>query len=382
MKNILIMFTNAIDPTTGGVERVYHNLVPYFREHGYNVFATYQRKTDYDKNSVYTKAIFMEYSIDSVGYFNKLDKVMMEMAVDIVICPFPSYQLFNYCSRLIDKKVFFHVHNVPSKLMYPSSAKLPNILKESFVDRCLKRIRFDLRYLASFRRIELNKMKIVLLSDFFRDDLKSFYDFNPRCICALPNPFCIDEEYQLDYQKKEKMIVYKGSIQPSMVCETPAVYEGNLWKRLSQSKFRSSFSMKAGGGPEKELYENLAHEMRLKRITFHDFQNPTEYYKKAVCSCMTSNYEGFSMVLIEAMQYGCVPFVFNSFASLPDIIDDKVNGYVITPFDEGEYVQKIKEFILLSKKNKEIISVKAMEKSREFDVRRVGQRWIELIDNY
>ena len=137
-----------------------------------------------------------------------------------------------------------------------------------------------------------------------------------------------------------------------------------------------------GGGPEKELYENLAHEMRLKRITFHDFQNPTEYYKKAVCSCMTSNYEGFSMVLIEAMQYGCVPFVFNSFASLPDIIDDKVNGYVITPFDEGEYVQKIKEFILLSKKNKEIISVKAMEKSREFDVRRVGQRWIELIDNY
>lgn len=44
MKNILITFTNAIDPTTGGVERVYHNLVPYFREHGYNVFATYQRK--------------------------------------------------------------------------------------------------------------------------------------------------------------------------------------------------------------------------------------------------------------------------------------------------------------------------------------------------
>lgn len=25
MKNILITFTNAIDPTTGGVERVYHN---------------------------------------------------------------------------------------------------------------------------------------------------------------------------------------------------------------------------------------------------------------------------------------------------------------------------------------------------------------------
>jgi exodeoxyribonuclease V alpha subunit len=48
-----------------------------------------------------------------------------------------------------------------------------------------------------------------------------------------------------DKTQKERRIVYKGSIQPSMVCETPAVYEGNLWKRLSQSKFRSSFSLKA-----------------------------------------------------------------------------------------------------------------------------------------
>ncbi|MFQ7032588.1 MAG: DUF4186 domain-containing protein [Clostridium sp.] len=30
-----------------------------------------------------------------------------------------------------------------------------------------------------------------------------------------------------------------------MVSETPAAYEGNLWKRLSQSKFRSSFTLKA-----------------------------------------------------------------------------------------------------------------------------------------
>ena len=48
-----------------------------------------------------------------------------------------------------------------------------------------------------------------------------------------------------DKTSKEKMIVYKGGIQSSMICETPTVYEGDLWKRLSQSKFRSSFSLKA-----------------------------------------------------------------------------------------------------------------------------------------
>lgn len=45
--------------------------------------------------------------------------------------------------------------------------------------------------------------------------------------------------------QKEKKIVYKGGIQPSMVHETPAVYGGNLWSRLSQSRFRSSFTLKA-----------------------------------------------------------------------------------------------------------------------------------------
>ena len=55
----------------------------------------------------------------------------------------------------------------------------------------------------------------------------------------------VDETANDNGSDSKKMIVYKGSIQPSMVCETPAVYEGNLWKRLSQSKFRSSFSLKA-----------------------------------------------------------------------------------------------------------------------------------------
>ena len=45
--------------------------------------------------------------------------------------------------------------------------------------------------------------------------------------------------------QKEKKIVYKGDIQPSMVHETPAVYGGNLWSRLSQSRFRNSFTLKA-----------------------------------------------------------------------------------------------------------------------------------------
>lgn len=45
-------------------------------------------------------------------------------------------------------------------------------------------------------------------------------------------------------QQKTKMIPYKGGAQPSMAREEPALYGGDLFQRLSQSKFRSSFSLK------------------------------------------------------------------------------------------------------------------------------------------
>ena len=45
--------------------------------------------------------------------------------------------------------------------------------------------------------------------------------------------------------EKVKMITYKGGMQPAMVREEPAVYGGDIFQRLSQSRFRSGFSLKA-----------------------------------------------------------------------------------------------------------------------------------------
>ena len=40
---------------------------------------------------------------------------------------------------------------------------------------------------------------------------------------------------------------------------------------------------------------------------------PYDYYKKASFICLTSNFEGWGMSLVEGMSYGCVPIVLNSF---------------------------------------------------------------------
>lgn len=47
---------------------------------------------------------------------------------------------------------------------------------------------------------------------------------------------------------------------------------------------------------------------------------------------MASAFEGFGLVLVEAMSYGVVPMAFNSFSNCSDIIDDDKNGILVTPF--------------------------------------------------
>lgn len=56
---------------------------------------------------------------------------------------------------------------------------------------------------------------------------------------------------------------------------------------------------------------------------------------------MTSNFEGFPMVLTEAMQFGCVPVAFNSFEAIADIIIPEKTGELVTPFSIKEYKEKL-----------------------------------------
>ena len=57
---------------------------------------------------------------------------------------------------------------------------------------------------------------------------------------------------------------------------------------------------------------------------------------------MTSGFEGWPMVLMEAMPMGVVPIAFNSFESLQDIISHKENGIIIPNNDMDKYVAGLK----------------------------------------
>lgn len=44
------------------------------------------------------------------------------------------------------------------------------------------------------------------------------------------------------------------------------------------------------------------------------------------------------MVIVEAMQNGVVPIVYNTFSASEYLIDNNRNGFIIPPFDTNQYV--------------------------------------------
>ena len=69
---------------------------------------------------------------------------------------------------------------------------------------------------------------------------------------------------------------------------------------------------------------------KIKDIVFEGSQSDvSKYYEEANIFMMTSIWEGLPMTIIEALQYQCVPIVFNTFEAAKDIVENGLNGYLI-----------------------------------------------------
>ena len=117
--------------------------------------------------------------------------------------------------------------------------------------------------------------------------------------------------------------------------------------------------------------------MSLTNISFEGFKSPEPYYKEASVFCLTSAYEGFGLVLVEAMSYGVVPVAFNSYGAAEDVIDNCVNGYLVKPFDKQGYI-KIVEYLIGDKLRLLEMSTQSVLKAKAFSVDNIGNQWVKL----
>lgn len=132
-----------------------------------------------------------------------------------------------------------------------------------------------------------------------------------------------------------------------------------------------------GDGSERSNLEKIVIDNKIQRVEFTGFTNPILYYQKSKIFWMTSKFEGWGMTLIEAMQYGCVPIVFQTFSSVKDIISSGKNGFLIKPYNMNDFQNRTielayNEYVLTCMAKEGIQSV------QKFSINKIIHQWENL----
>lgn len=195
---------------------------------------------------------------------------------------------------------------------------------------------------------------------------------------AVPNPLVFSSDIsEKEIAQKENRVLLVGRMVESCKKFSTAL---KAWQKIEQDKSLEDWSIHfLGEGPDLDSYKVLAKELGLKRVHFEGFQNPLPFYKQAKVFLMTSAFEGFPMVLVEAQQCGVVPVAVDSYLSLHDIIKDGKNGFIVPNNDIDAFVKKV----IILMKNEDLLAelrMGGLKSCQQFSVKKIVDRWEELFN--
>lgn len=382
--NILFIYSEAINPLTGGVERITFLLANYLESKGYKVF--FLGLTD--NNSIKDKRQFL--LPDSSSFLSERNVIffrsfLVEKSINIVINKGgtdPRTSKFAYYCKNEGVKLISNVHNSllgtiknfssAHKIKFEQTGTdwlLP--LTDTKIVKYLLLKLYKQKYAKHYKNLCKKSDYVILESEKFKEELMFFMDGHPiDNVIGISNFVSFDEIVKVE---KKKEILYVGRINTSQK-RVDLLLE--IWSLL-YDRFPDWSLKVVGGGEELESIKVLSSELGLQNIFFYGFQNAKPYYETASIICLTSSFEGFGITLIEAMQYGAIPVAFNSYLSVTDIIEDKVNGCLITPFNINEYANVLSK-LMSSQEELERYSIGAEQSVKRFDLSIIGEKWLNV----
>ena len=217
---------------------------------------------------------------------------------------------------------------------------------------------------------------IVTLTDTDKQVYKKYYPkLNIRYVYN-PSPF---EDVPLNLNVKKEIVVAVGRL----TAIKGYAHLIDIWSMV-ESKAPLWTLKIVGEGEDRKLLED-----KIQRLGLHHIELPGEtknirkIYEEASILVSTSDMEGLPMNMIEAQSFG-IPIVSYDFYTGPkDIITDGMDGYIVS--EKKQYKKDLmmsKRLLALinneSKRNE--MMKKARESSVRFSIKKIGEEWIEIIE--
>lgn len=313
----------------------------------------------------------------------KLRKVLVDDKIDIIInqwgLPYTPIKTARKAAKGLDVKIISVYHNAPSFNGRIQKLNIALMGCENLMKRlALRLMRFAFKKVTSramayiYRHSDL----FLVLSPSYIEEFKRFTGVSDdRYLQVLTNPITVEHDgYEYAFNEKQKEIIYVGRLD----FVQKRVYRViDTWNYLEE-RFPDWRLTIVGDGEDRENLENHVKYLGLKRVSFEGFQKPIDYYKRASILLLTSDFEGFPLVLAECMSFGVIPVVYNSYSAVCDIIDDGKDGIVLPYHKNGYQAEEAAGMIANIMKDdgkREQMALAAIKKSKEYSVEKIYSEW-------
>ncbi len=200
-----------------------------------------------------------------------------------------------------------------------------------------------------YKRVYKNYDRVICQSLYMQKDLIENYSFPKDKSVVINNPIDIES---LENLSKDKIDYPFSSDYVRLIHIGQLRYEKRqdlLLKAFSKLDSRYSLTI-IGDGAERENLESLASKLNISnRVTFLGHKkNPYSYLKEADIFLLTSEYEGFPNVLLEANLFGLIVVSFNSIGGVSEIIQNRKNGILVSQGDIDAFATTIENIDIKS----------------------------------
>lgn len=354
------IFILVYNLTNGGAERVASLWAKGFAEAGHNVFLVIgddRSPITYTvPESVNIRSIASYKSLSPLRYIDrlyKLRKLIVKENPDVIL---------GILGRALWAKMVTLDRKIPIINTEHNSFERPDTAPMS------RSVKFD--------KFQINKIynKVTVLTqadkDFIGDRLKN--------VVVLPNPLAFKPIDVSEIESKQKIILAAGRFN---VWFTKGF--DNLIKAwgLIHTKYPDWKLKIIGSGKDKdfEYLNRLAKEngVETSLILAGFIEDPVPCYREASVFVLSSRYEGFGMVLIEAMSQGCACVACDYKGRQSEIITNENEGLVCPP-DDCQALAKAIDMVLSDEEQRQRIQKGAIKRSKYFSIENTTERWEEI----
>lgn len=314
--------------------------------------------------------------------------IIISSCINVVInqwgLPLSPIRVINEARRNTGAKVVSVYHNDPMQNGRMQNVETAIVRSSNPIAKSLlylKRQVFRIATALAMRYIYQKSDSFMVLSPSFISRFHQFtWSKNTPKLLVQTNPITIDDsEYKYRKENKCNELLYVGRVDYTQKRVYRVV---ETWGQLEHLYPDWRLTI-VGDGPERRNLEQMVDDLELERIKFEGFQSPSQYYERASLLVLTSEFEGFPLVLVEAMSFGVVPIVYASYSAVYDIIENEKDGIIIEKNANGFNAAIMADKIALLMNNKVLrdkMAVEAIKKSRNYSVEIIYHQWMENLN--